>query len=345
VEITFEGRTYPCSEGETVLDALLRGGVEHPFSCKVGTCLTCLARAAKGDLTARAQKGLKPTLVTQGYFLPCVCEPKGPLQVAGAEDADLFGRAVVTRKEMAAPDVARIWLRPAMPLYYRAGQFVNLRRADGLQRSYSVASVPQLDEDLELHVKSMPRGRMSTWICDELQVGEALDVQGPNGDCFYLPGSPDQPLLLVGTGTGLAPMIGVARDALMSKHSGPIRLYHGALDPPGFYLEAELRALAGEHSSVEVHFCLSGDEEAERQATEKPKENYRIGFSNDLALADQPGLKGWRVYLCGHPAMVKAAKKASYLAGAEMADILADPFDFQELRTELRDEPEPLNVW
>jgi NAD(P)H-flavin reductase/ferredoxin len=337
VEVSFAGRTYACADGTSVLDALLRGGVAHPFSCKVGTCLTCMARATEGKVPARSQKGLKPTLAAQGYFLPCVCEPEGPLRMAGVEDADLFGRAVVSRKEILSSDVVRVWLRLATPLYYRAGQFLNLRRADGLQRSYSIASVPHLDEEVELHVKRMPNGRMSIWIFDELEVGQALDVSGPNGDCFYLPGKPDQPLLLIGTGTGLAPLIGVVRDALASGHSGPIHLYHGARSEAGLYLSAELAGLANGNPNLDVYSCVSD--------ASPVLDGHREGFAPDLALADAGNLKGWRVYLCGHPAMVNAAKMAAYLAGADLADILADPFDFQELRGEPREGSETLDAW
>ena len=52
-----------------------------------------------------------------------------------------------------------------------------------------------------------------------------------------------------------------------------------------------------------------------------------LGRAADLALAAHPDLTGWRVFLCGHPGMVKTSKKLSYLAGASMADIYSDPFE------------------
>ena len=52
------------------------------------------------------------------------------------------------------------------------------------------------------------------------------------------------------------------------------------------------------------------------------------GRAADLALARHPQLKGWRVYLCGNTAMVKATKRKAYLAGAALHDIHSDPFEF-----------------
>ena len=61
---------------------------------------------------------------------------------------------------------------------------------------------------------------MSGWLGTEARPGEAVRLQGPVGECFYVPGQPEQPLLLAGTGTGLAPLYGIVRDALAA---GPHR--------------------------------------------------------------------------------------------------------------------------
>src|ERR1019366_6954129 len=122
---------------------------------------------------------------------------------------------------------------------YRAGQFVSLFREDGLARSYSLASLPG-EGALELHVRKIPGGAMSGWLYSQALHSQALHsqsldraqpgaqsgvpvwIQGPSGNCFYVPGKADEPLLLAGAGTGLAPLYGIARDALQQGHSGPI---------------------------------------------------------------------------------------------------------------------------
>jgi NAD(P)H-flavin reductase len=97
--------------------------------------------------------------------------------------------------------VLRARLRLPQPFAYRAGQYITLKRGDGLSRSYSLASLPT-DETLELHVRLAPHGRMSGWLFNEAREGDAIMLRGPAGDCFYTTGKIDQPMLLVGTGTG-----------------------------------------------------------------------------------------------------------------------------------------------
>lgn len=163
VTIRYEGRDFDCREGESVLDALLRQGQSPPFSCRSGSCLVCLQRAVEGEPTEASQRALRPSLRRLGYFLPCKCKSKTSLTLAPPRPADLFNRAVVAHKEMRG-DVCVLRLESATLLYYHAGQFVNLRREDGLTRAYSLASLPTEDEFLELHVKRLGGGAMSEWI-------------------------------------------------------------------------------------------------------------------------------------------------------------------------------------
>ena len=328
VEIRYDGAVYDCAPSETVLEALLRQGAEVPFSCRKGVCLTCMLRAVDGRLPADAQEGLKDTLRLQAYFLSCVYKPGGDLEIAPPEDAALFGRATVVAVERCASSICRVFLEPATPLFYHAGQFINLRRSDGLMRSYSLASVPQLDSRLELHVKRLHGGRISSWIFERLEPGERVDFQGPNGNCFYVPRQPGQPLLLIGNGSGLAPLIGIARDALHDGHKGPIRLYHGSRRPGGLYLGDTLREMAARHSNFTYFPCVSG---------ERVPSACRAGRAEETAFADHPDLTGWRIFLCGYPPMVHAARKTAFLSGASLDDIYADAFELQDLRGVPRD--------
>ena len=325
--IRFDDAGIPVAPGQTVLEALLAAGKEVPYSCKNGICLSCMMRSVEGDLPAAAQYGIKETLRAQNYFLPCVLAPESDRTVALPRDSDVFGRAVIRSRDPLAPDLCRVVLQTATPLYYHAGQFLNLRRGDGLIRSYSLASVPHRSPYLELHVRRLKNGAMSNWILDAAREGEVIDVQGPNGSGFYVPGRPEQPMLLVGTGTGLAPLLGIAEDALYSGHTGEVRLYHGSRRASGLYLGGRLRQLESDFGNFRYQPCTSG---------EAPPPGARAGRADAAALADQPQLRNWRVFLCGSPPMVQAARTASYLAGASLGDIHADPFELRDLRSEQR---------
>lgn len=317
VAIRYADARVELKAGESVLDGLTRRGVPVPSSCRSGICQTCLMRATEGAPPEASQRGLREALRLQNHFLACVCHPTEDLEVALPGEAGAAIPATVRRLDLLSDDIMRVVLESHAPIRYRPGQFVSLRRDHGLSRCYSIASVPDRDEHIHLHVRRLAGGRMSGWVHDELRPGQAVDLLGPAGDCFYVPGQPEQPLLLIGTGSGLAPLYGILRDALGQGHTGPVRLFHGSRDRRGLYLANELRELARAHSNFEYVPCLSGSE---------APAGFAAGRAHEVAFREVPSLRGWRLFLCGHPDMVQQAKKRAFLAGAALRDIHADPF-------------------
>lgn len=315
--VACDGVRVALAPGERVLDGLLRAGLAVPHGCRAGACQSCLLRATEGKPPAAAQAGLKDTLKAQGFFLACAAELQEDLAVTLAGVTALDVSARIAAVEALATDVARVRIVPETPLPYRPGQFVTVVRADGLARSYSLASVPEEDAALELHVRRLPHGRMSGWLTDSATTGAAVVLRGPAGQCFHVPGSPTQPLLLAGAGTGLAPLLGILRDALRAGHTGPIRLFHGARDPRGLYLVGELRALAARHANLTYRACvLEG----------APGDDVAVGALDHVVFPRGEVLQGTRVYLCGDPDLVLKMRKRAFLAGAALADIHADAF-------------------
>ena len=317
--ITFQGSKYVLRDKESVLDGLLRHGVHIPSACRSGVCQSCMMRSVAGTPPASAQNGLRASLRERDYFLACRCRPAADMEVAlpGNEELPRVTAKVVA-KQVLSPRVVMLRLRCPDGFSFQAGQFINLIHGDAV-RSYSIASPPDESGTLELHVYRIDNGRVSNWIHDELTVGETLTIQGPFGDCVYHAEQPDQPLLLIGTGCGLAALRGVVHRALQQGHTAPIHLFHGSRSRDGVYLEEEMYALKSQYPQFHYTPCLSaGDVTTE----------YVSGRAADIALARHPGLKGWRVYLCGNTGMVKAARKRAYLAGAALGDIHADPFEF-----------------
>jgi ferredoxin-NADP reductase/ferredoxin len=296
-------------DGESVVEALLRSGVDVPHSCKAGVCGSCLMRAADpATVPVAAQAGLKDTWKAGGYFLACQCRPATDI-VAGPVGNDTRLTAVIMELTRLSDSVLRVRLKPAGPFEYRAGQFITIFRSDGLARSYSIASLPA-EGVLELHVRVLVNGRMSRWLADESPIGVEVLIQGPSGECFYLGGDEDQPLLLAGTGTGLAPLLGITRDALQQGHRGPIHLVHGAANLHGLYHHELLAGLSADHGNLNVwQTTLAAD-----------------GPLDTAVLGRFPSLGGHRVFLCGDPTLVRSLRKRAYLAGAAMNDIHADAF-------------------
>lgn len=315
-QLNYNGVTYQCAVNETVLDALTRQGVAIPSSCRNGVCQTCMMQSTDAKVPSVAQHGLKPTLQAQNYFLACVCQPTEDMTVSLPDIAARLLTATVTAIRQLNDEIMCVGLHCPELQDYRAGQFINLYRDVAFSRSYSLASVPT-DSYLRLHVRRLPDGRMSNWIHDQLKLGDSVQISAPVGSCFYLPDAPQQSLLLIGTGSGLAPLMGIVRDALNQQHTGDIYLYHGSHDVAGLYLVDELREMAEHYPNLHYIPCVSGN---------NVSVHYQSGRAVDVALAAHPNLTGWRVFLCGNPNMVKTARKKAYLAKAAINDIYADAF-------------------
>jgi len=264
-----------------------------------------------------AQVGLKDTLQKQNYFLACVCHPEQDMTVALPNQQCASIEAGVIKKQLLTPDIVQLVLEYQSPFNFFAGQFVNLKRPDGLTRSYSIANIPLAKNILEFHIRRLPNGQFSSWVYDELEVGAQLTISEAQGSCHYLPGRAEQPLMLVGTGSGLAPLYGIIADALAQDHSGPIHLFHGSRDLNGLYFVNEMRKLAEKFDNFHYTPCISG---------EGIESDHVQGRAHDIALSSTETLSGWRVFLCGHPEMVNQTKKMAFMKGASMSDIYVDAF-------------------
>jgi NAD(P)H-flavin reductase/ferredoxin len=328
VRIEYRGVAYELRPGETLLDGLGRHGVRVPSFCRTGACQTCLLRATSGRPPAGSQDGLAETLLQQGCFLACQCVPDEPLQVEPCDAVNAFETRVANVRQL-TPRVLCVELDEPDGFEYRAGQFLQLGRQGVASRPYSIASLPGSGR-LELHVAIRAGGVMSQWLCSA--TNQRVTLRGPFGECFYVEGEPERPLLLAGTGTGLAPLLGVTRAALAAGHRGPIHLYHGSTHRPGLYLFEQLERLAQASPGLRVFGSLlpdAGDAAASGAppvvAGDAPCQVLHEPLDR-LILADPLDFFDCRVYLCGDPELVRRLRQRVYLSGAPRERIHCDPF-------------------
>ena len=316
-KLTIGKNSYNCQPDETVLDALLRQDVDISFACKKGTCHSCMLRSPDTTPPSKAQNGLKDTMKQQNYFLSCCCVPDQDMTIKLPDQSEFFTEGKVIVNEMLNRNTILLILEFRDAIEYKAGQFVNLQRLDGVTRSYSIANIPSKSNTLEFHIRRLPGGQFSEWVHDELKEGDMLAVSEPRGHCFYIPERKEQGILLVGTGSGLAPLAGILTDALSHGHSGPIHLFHGSRTVEDLYRIDEMRQLAKDNPNFTYTPCISGD---------IVPDGFSSGRANEVAIKTISNLNSWRVFLCGHPEMINQMKVDTFLKGASMADIYTDAF-------------------
>ncbi|HEU4577702.1 MAG TPA: 2Fe-2S iron-sulfur cluster binding domain-containing protein [Polyangiaceae bacterium] len=326
LRIHYEGKPYELLPGETVLAGLQRQGVQIPSFCRTGVCQTCLVRATSGRPPASSQVGIRETWAERGCFLACQCVPDEPLEVEPGDVIQTCASRVLGVEALCA-DVLRVELEAPGGFEYRAGQFLQLEREGGISRPFSIASLPGSDR-IELHVTLRADGAMSQWL--RTATGRSVTVRGAFGECFYLDNEPDRPLLLAGTGTGLAPLLGVTRAALASGHRGPIHLYHGSTHREGLYLWDELGALVEAAPQLRVFGSILPAAGASPVLPPASEGRWQLSHQaiDKLLLTDPLDSFQSRVYLCGSPELVQRLRKRVYLCGTPTARIHCDPFVF-----------------
>ncbi|MEV0703175.1 ferredoxin--NADP reductase [Saccharopolyspora sp. NPDC050389] len=141
---------------------------------------------------------------------------------------------------------------------YRPGQFLTLRipsdRTGSVARSYSLSSSPHVDEAWQVTVKRAGYG--SNWLCDNVSAGTTVDVLPPGG--AFTPSSLDDDLLLIAAGSGITPVMSIAKSVLAAG-TGRVVLIYANQDEDSVIFAAELRDLIARHPDriVVVHWLES----------------------------------------------------------------------------------------
>ena len=326
-QLTLEGCHYQLRENETVLDCLLRHGVAVKNSCRSGLCQSCLLKTAHYESTKESSRlyqiGLNTRLIEQGYFLACQTKPSCDLKIGRNHDHSQPIVAKVCEKKIINDSICILRLGPEgnskWPAY-RGGQFINIWLEEQWIRSYSIASVDN-SALIELHIKRFENGKVSRQVYEEVEAGSKIFVQGPFGTSYYSKDCMASPLVFVGMGTGLAPMMGVLKAAIANDHQQRIDFFACARYSSNLYFHNELIQLESKHPNLKVHFVAQViDDESSKSAPIISGDIYQLALSREL-LHDNT-----KIYLGGSESLVGKLKKKYFLAGIPLPNIRADAF-------------------
>ncbi len=310
-------REFETRPEEPVLTAALRQHLNLPHSCKGGSCGSCRVRVLHGqfDYPHGRPIGIDGEEAAAGYALICqarastdlVIETREIRHVTDVEIRELPAR--VERMVQLAPDVMGLWLRlPAIePFTWQAGQYLDVMLPGERRRSFSIANPPHDAALLELHVRRVAGGAFSEKVFSGMKPGALLRIEGPLGQFVYRPGG--RPLLLVGGGTGYAPLKAIVRHVLEGGTAREVVLYWGARTAADLYEDAWLRELALERP----HFHYT---------------SVLTEFVHEAVLRNVASLDAFDIYAAGPPAMIDAVRTALPRHGADPQRIYFDSFDY-----------------
>jgi NAD(P)H-flavin reductase len=233
--------------------------------------------------------------------------------------ADPFARktldARVFRLTRMADDVMLVHLRyPAgQRVRFKAGQYVSILLEDGERRDFSMANPPQQSDEVQLHVRHVQGGAFTTFVFEQLKCGDYLRVEAPHGG-FVLRES-EKPILFVAGSTGFAPIKSMIEDAFVRGVDRDMTLYWGARQRAGLYSDLPEK-WAAHHPRFRYIPVVSDAVEP----------GMRHGLVHQAVLEDHPSLAGFQAYVCGVPALCRAARKDFRAAGLPVREFFIDTF-------------------
>ncbi len=191
---------------------------------------------------------------------------------------------------------------------HRPGQHydVRLTAPDGYQteRSYSIASPPERLGEIELTVERIPDGEVSPYLHDVLMPGDQLELRGPIGGYFVWEVSLGGPLLLIGGGSGVVPLMAMLRHRAAQHSTLPARILYSSRTAEDVIYRDELDGMAAADPTFEPFYTFT------RQPPPGWTGYRRRIDATMLAEVMRPFDRRARVYVCGPTLLVEAVANA-----------------------------------
>ena len=330
VTVANSGRRFEAAADQPLLDAAQGAALNLPHSCKGGNCGACKARLVRGEIhyPNGPPLGLSAAEVADGLILLCQARARGDLVV---ETFELQAADSATRKrlpcriERAVPlshDVMGLFLRLPLAETFRfeAGQYIDILLPGGRRRSFSIASPPHDARPLELHIRRVAGGEFSDRLFHDDQLNALLTIEGPLGSFTYRPAeSQAGPMVLIGGGTGIAPLLSILRHLIENDIPRDMRLFWGVSSEQDLYAQARLETLSRRATTLSYTPVLSEPKSAWPGLT---------GWVHEAALKDIRDLEAVDVYAAGPPAMIAAIQREYVARGSATTNLFFDSFDY-----------------
>jgi len=337
---------FSAAPDQPLLDAALAASLNLPHSCKGGNCGACRARLLRGEVhyPNGPPLGLSDAEVADGLILLCQARARTDLSIEALE-IHPAGTAAIKRLpcriERALPlshDVMGLFLRlpVAEDFTFEAGQYIDIMLPGGRRRSFSIASPPHDSRPLELHVRRVPGGEFTDRLFHQETRSALLTIEGPLGQFRYrdhasgadtggaaLRGAVSRgelpPMLLIGGGTGIAPLISILRHVIENSIERDMSVYWGVRSERDLYAHATLQDLQSRGAGMRYVPVLS--EGSSAWAGVK-------GWVHEAALKDVANLEAHEVYAAGPPAMIEALRREFAERGVSESRLFFDSFDY-----------------
>ena len=306
---------WACGEDDTVMRAALRAGHGFPYECNVGACGNCRFELVEGQVEhLRADPpGWSERDRQRNRYLGCQARPLSDCVVKlrlsphyASKSAPRQSDAVLIGTRAITHDIREFRFRTETPADFAPGQYalLDIPEVEGA-RAYSMANLANEDGVWDFQIRRVADGAATKKLFDGLEVGATVRFDGPYGNA-YLRENAERDIICLAGGSGLAPMISIARGVARVPGLARRRLdfIYGGRDAIDICGKDMLQELPGFGETLHYHPVVST-----LPAGEDGWNGYR-GFVHEIAhqlFADR--LATCEVYFAGPPLMGQAVQK------------------------------------
>jgi len=210
------------------------------------------------------------------------------------------------------------WMR------HRAGQHYDIRLTaeDGYQaqRSYSIASEPEREGELDITVERINDGEVSTYMHDVLVPGDHIEARGPIGGYFVWEAAMDEPLLLIAGGSGVVPLMSMIRHRAAAGAKNPASLLYSSRGFEEIIYYQELEKLRAADQGLQVFHSLT-------RSQPPGWKGYARRIDPDmLKEVAEPLGRSVQAYVCGPTLLVEAVANTLLTIGIKSDRIRTERF-------------------
>ncbi len=313
---------FEADDLDDVLSAALNSGINLPHGCKSGNCGACKCKVISGEVN-HSDDILPSTLsmdeFQDGYRLICqsYANSDAVIELNGFTNQlpiKTLPSKLISINKTGTTAVVKLQLPPSQKFEFYPGQYIDVIYKDQA-RSYSIASSPNKENQIDLHIRFRTNGIFSAAVFTELEIGSIIRFKGPLGS-FTLNDESEKDLLFVCTGTGFAPIKSIMDSMIEAGNQRKAHLIWGNVKADDFYL-TETLAYYQDKLNLDVTLCLSEDSQS----------GYYSGLVTDLLVEKHHDLANYQLYACGNPKMVESAYDlAKNKLNLQSEDFFSDSF-------------------
>ncbi|WP_244517182.1 2Fe-2S iron-sulfur cluster-binding protein [Pseudomonas linyingensis] len=316
--ISLDGNTCEFQqEGhDTVLRAALRAGVGFPYECNSGGCGSCKFDLLEGEVDNLwpDAPGLTERDRRKNYVLACQCRATSDLRIK-MRPAQEYVPPVAPQRRSATfigavdltHDIREFRFATEVNADFLPGQYATLAIPGvAAPRAYSMSNLANTQGEWHFQIRRVPSGKATERLFHELTIGDKIEIDGPYG-LAWLREENSRDIACIAGGSGLAPMISIARGASAAGllKTRNLHFFYGGRTPRDICGESLLRQLTEFGKNIHFHPVVSLPEQ-------DPGEIWsgETGYVHDLVRRElHDRMSDFEFYLAGPPPMTKALQE------------------------------------